>query len=203
MLDALQPFLPKGSANIVTEMLRDESFHLIVSRPRKTKLGDFRPPRNGETPQLTVNGNLNQYAFLITLVHEIAHLKIWNKHKNRVSPHGDEWKNLYSGLLTQFLNKGIFPPHVEVALRQHVNQPKYTTGADAKLTLALRQFDGPSDLVSLKELPIGTNFNLSGRQFVLGEKLRSRYLCVDVANGKKYRVHGLAQVAPENIAKMA
>ena len=202
MLNALVPFLPKNTVQIVAEMLRDENYHLIVSKPRKTKLGDFRPPRKGEVPRLTVNGNLNQYAFLITLVHEIAHLKIWNKHKNKVMPHGNEWKNLYAGLLTNFINKQLLPSDVEIALKNHINQPKYTTGADTKLTLALRKYDEPTGLISLREIPVGTNFTLGNRQFVLGEKLRTRFLCVDVENGKKYRVHGLAQVAPDYSVKL-
>jgi len=202
MLSALVPFLPDGSLTIVEEMLRDENYHLIVSRPRKTKLGDFRPPHKNEVPRLTVNGNLNRYAFLITLVHEVAHLKIWNKHKNKVKPHGQEWKNLYSDLLSRFLYRHIFPEDVERAVLNHVNQPKYTTGADVKLTLALRQYDKPTGLISLKEIPIGTNFTLGNRSFVLGEKLRTRFLCVDLENGKKYRVHGLAQVAPDYSSKL-
>ena len=133
---------------------------------------------------------------------EIAHLKIWNKHHNKVKPHGQEWKNLYADLLSRFLNQNIFPADVELAVKEHTNQPKYTTGADAQLTLALRQFDKPTGLISLSEIPTGTNFVLGSRSFVLGEKLRTRFLCVDLANGKKYRVHGLAQVAPDYSRKL-
>lgn len=202
MLDDLIPFLPQGSVGIVELMLKDESYHLIVSRPRKTKLGDFKSPRQGEVPQLTVNGNLNQYAFLITLVHEIAHLKIWNKHKNKVKPHGIEWKNLYANLLSQFLGKEILPQHLEIALKNHIAQPKYTTGADVKLSIELRKYDEANNFATLNELTEGTQFRLGKRAFILGEKLRSRYLCVDVENGKKYRVHGLAQVEAEMPNKM-
>jgi len=202
MLDDLTPFLPQGTVPIIEQMLKDESYHLIVSRPRKTKLGDFRSPRPGETPQLTVNGNLNPFSFLITLVHEIAHLKIWNKHKNKVKPHGSEWKNLYAQLLSEFIGKELLPKHLEIALKNHIAQPKYTTGADIKLSLELRKYDEANNFTTLSELVEGTQFKLGKRAFILGEKLRSRYLCVDVENGKKYRVHGLAQVEAELPNKM-
>jgi len=202
MLKALSPFLPEGSLTIIEKMLNNESYHLIVSKPRKTKLGDFKSPKPGETPQITVNGNLNSYAFLITLVHEIAHLKIWNKHKGKVKPHGKEWKNLYAALLKEFIGTNIFPMQLEEALKKHILQPKYTTGADAKLTLELRKYDDDNNLVTLRELPTGTPFKLGNRAFILGEKLRSRFLCVDIENNKKYRVHGLAQVETEFSAKL-
>ena len=39
-----------------------------------------------------MNNNLNKYSFLITITHEIAHMMIWEKHQNKVDPHGEEWK---------------------------------------------------------------------------------------------------------------
>ena len=59
---------------------------------RNSRYGDYTAPRNGQNHLITVNHNLNKYAFLITLVHEVAHLVTYNNHRHRVSPHGGEWK---------------------------------------------------------------------------------------------------------------
>jgi hypothetical protein len=180
-------------------MLKDEVFHIVVTRPRKTKLGDFRHPRPGEVPRLTVNGNLEPNNFLITLVHEVAHLKIWRKHKNTVKPHGDEWKNCYSALLTGFLGKGFFPENLEKALLAHVKMPKYTSVADQQLMRALRlemNEAGTDDAKYVEDLSKGQAFYLQNRIFVIEEKLRKNYLCKELPSGKKYRVSALARVMP-------
>jgi len=203
MLKELEPFLPQGALPKIMDMLKDESYHLVITKPRKTKLGDFRPPKKGETPKITVNGNLNPYTFLITLVHEIAHLKIWNSHKNRVKPHGREWKDLYSDLLKQFVHQSIFPTEVEAVIQQHIKKPTYSSHSDTELTLALRKFDEPSSTVELNSLEIGQPFELANRKFVIDKKLRTRFLCTDLENQKKYRVHGLALVTPLHSKELA
>lgn len=198
-LKPLEPFLPAGTLPLIQEMLKDEVYHIVITRPRKTKLGDFRHPRPGETPRLTVNGNLEPNNFLITLVHEIAHLKIWNKHKNKVKPHGDEWKNCYSELLSRFLDKGFFSPTLETALVAHVRLPKYTSVADQQLMRALRpekQESTADEGKYVEELNRGDAFFLQKRIFVVEEKLRKNYLCKELPSGKKYRVSALARVMP-------
>lgn len=197
MFDKIDPFLPPGAVNIVAEILSGESFHLVITKPRKTKLGDFKPPKPGETPRLTVNGNLNPYSFLITLVHEIAHLKIWNTHRNKVKPHGAEWKNMYSALLSRFVQAGVFPAEIAEEVTNHMLNPGYSSVTDHQLTLALRKYDDHQNVLpTLAELPDGSLFLLANRKFKRGEKLRKRYVCTDLADGRKYRVHALAQVLP-------
>lgn len=203
MLSKLEPFLPDGSLPKIEELLKNESYHLVITKPRKTKLGDFRPPKKGETPKITVNGNLNSYSFLITLIHEIAHLKIWNAHKNRVKPHGVEWKNLYSELLKIFVDLSVFPSEVEMVVQKHIQNPKYSSYSDTQLTLALRKFDEPTSTVELNSLLVGQVFELANRKFVVDKKLRTRYLCTDLNNQKKYRVHGLALVTPLHSKELA
>ena len=202
MLKNLTPFLPEGTLPLVEAMLKDESFHLVITKPRKTKLGDFRPPQRGETPRLTVYGNLNPYAFLITLVHEVAHLKTWNRYKNRVKPHGQEWKDCYKDLLLTFVGQNVFPPEVEQIVYNHAQKPGYSSASDAELTLALRAFDEPDGTTTLNTMQPGDQFTLNGRHFQIDQKLRTRFLCTDLTNGKKYRVHGLAQVEPFHSAKL-
>jgi SprT protein len=202
MFDSLEPFVPEGSLPLLKDLLAGEDFHLVVSKPRSTKHGDFKPPQNGNVPRLSVNGNLNSYSFLITLVHEIAHLKVWHQYKNRVKPHGNEWKNTYAQLLMRFIQAGVFPAELQPVLINHCKKPGYASGTDEHLTRALRNYDNVSRLMCLDDLPVGSHFKLGKRTFKLGEKLRKRYLCEEVHSGKKYRVHALAEVIPLPSMKM-
>lgn len=194
MIEKLAPFLPEGALPIVQEQFKNERYHLIVTQPRKTKHGDFRPGMNGANPRITVNGNLNPFAFLITLVHELAHLKVWNSHKNTVKPHGEVWKNCYANLLKAYAEKNIFPETLQPAIIQHIQNPKYASCADANLTIALRKFDDEPTTTLLQELPLGTTFQFNNRIFISQKKLRTRYVCTDQNNGLNYRIHGLAEV---------
>ena len=80
----LQKYIPVDAVDMVFEMIRQYKVHLKVSRKRSSKLGDYRSPHNGNGHQITVNHDLNPYAFLITLVHEFAHLLTWEKYRNKV-----------------------------------------------------------------------------------------------------------------------
>ena len=76
-------------------------------------LGDYRNAVNGKNHRVTVNGNLNTYAFLITLLHELAHLLAYEQYGNRIFAHGKEWKSIYGKLLHDFLSRKIFPEDIE------------------------------------------------------------------------------------------
>ncbi len=89
----LANYIPQQAVDLMAEWILDFNFDLRITKERNSKLGDYRNPTPGERHKISVNHNLNQYAFLITLVHEIAHLHTWEKHKWKVKPHGDEWKN--------------------------------------------------------------------------------------------------------------
>ena len=55
-----------------------------------------------------MNGDLNPYSFLITTLHEFAHLHTFQQHGNRVNPHGDEWKTNFRKLLIDMIKKIFF-----------------------------------------------------------------------------------------------
>jgi hypothetical protein len=58
----------------------------------------------------------------------------------------------------------------------------------------LRNYDAPSDDISLEEIPIASYFALKGRVFEKGLLRRSRYLCKELMSGKEYLIHALATV---------
>ena len=54
--------------------------------------------------------------FLITLLHELAHLLTFEKWANKVSAHGKEWKAVFGQLLAQFIEHDIFPDDIKKSI---------------------------------------------------------------------------------------
>src|SRR6478735_422827 len=98
-ISALQDFLPVNTYKPVLAYLQHYHVHLTVARERKSILGDYRHRTGAENHRISVNGNLNKYSFLITLLHELAHLLTFEQHGNQVYSHGKEWKAVYGSLL--------------------------------------------------------------------------------------------------------
>jgi hypothetical protein len=193
----LRKYLPDGTEEIIIEWLQQYRIHLHVSRNRVTKLGDFRP-RPGEAVQkITVNYDLNPYEFLITLVHEIAHVEVWKHHRNRARPHGREWKSVYGRMLGSFLNKGLFPQDLEKALSRHAARPLAASGSDLELARVLKNYD-ISTRITLEDLPDRASFRIhNGKRFRKMEKSRKRFRCLCLDNKKIYMVHPMTRVVPE------
>src|ERR1700750_1178375 len=97
-LTRLQDYLPVGTYDAVIDFLNKYRVHLTVSRERKSILGDYRHRTQADNHRISINGNLNKYAFLITLLHELAHLLTFEQFGNRVMSHGKEWKHIYGQL---------------------------------------------------------------------------------------------------------
>lgn len=184
----LQDYLPPGTYEPVLTYLRQHKVHLTVARQRKSILGDYRHRTKLDNHRISVNGNLNKYSFLITLLHELAHLLTFEQHGNQVYSHGKEWKGIYASLLAQFLQHKIFPDDIEQELLRSLRNPAASTCAEDGLLRVLRRYDEGAELHRLvEELPLNTLFRTSdGRIFQKKEKLRKRFRCVEIATGKVY-----------------
>lgn len=186
-LEYLSKFIPPAAVPRVLEYLHQYKVHLTITRERKSILGDYRHATTDKNHRISVNGNLNPYAFLITLVHELAHLVTFIQFKHQVAPHGREWKNCYAMLLKDFLGNEIFPPVVEQALKQSMHDLPASSCADEGLMRVLKKFDQDNGLVMVEQLPEGHLFDIGeGRIFKKGKKLRKRFQCVEVETGKLY-----------------
>jgi len=184
----LQQYLPAGTAPAVIGYLQQYKVHLTITRERKTVLGDYRHPARGNGHRISVNGNLNTYAFLVTLLHELAHLVTFEQHGNRVAAHGREWKDMFAGLLAQFIQHGVFPADLEKELLESLKNPAASSCAEAGLLRALRNYDKKKEHHHLvEELAPGALFRTrEGRVFRKEERLRKRFKCTEVATGKIY-----------------
>ena len=191
----LSQYMPEGAAPIIARWIDYFQCEFKISKNRATKLGDYRHPFKGIGHKISVNNNLNNYAFLVTTVHEFAHLLTWNEHKNKVKPHGEEWKRNFKRMMVPFIDKGFFPEDVQQAIVSYLNNPSAASCTDLKLSRALKKYDELLHVLRLEELPIHALFTIKdGRQFKKGERLRKRYRCVCINNGNTYLFNPLAEV---------
>ena len=84
----LAQYMPPAAAPVISRWIDYFQCEFKVSRSRDTKYGDYRHPYQGKGHRISVNYNLNPYAFLVTTVHEFAHLLTWNEHQRKAKPHG-------------------------------------------------------------------------------------------------------------------
>ena len=184
----LQSYLPEGSFDEVLQYLKHYKVHLTITRQRESILGDYRHAHEGKTHRISVNGNLNKYAFLITLLHELAHLFTYERFGHRVMAHGAEWKDEFSKILAKFLLKKIFPADIQKALMRTLQNPAASSCGDEKLLRVLHNYDEKAAGVLLVEqVPVDGLFSIKGgRIFKRGEKVRKRYKCVEVKTGKLF-----------------
>ena len=195
----LHKYIPEKAVPVIAEWIYKFDFKLKIKKSRSSKYGDYRPPVKGENHQITINHDMNKYAFLITLIHEIAHLSNWNKHQDKVKPHGEEWKIHYKLLMQQFLNPEIFPVDVITALRKYMNNPAASSCSDINLLRTLKRYDQRQDTVLLEELAFGTLFSYNnGRHFVKGEQVRKRFKCKEVKTSRMYLFNPLTEVQPHS-----
>jgi SprT protein len=187
-ISTLQDYLPEGTYDPVVQYLNLYHVHLTVARERKSVLGDYRHRTKLESHRISVNGNLNKYAFLITLLHELAHLLTFEQFGNRVQSHGGEWKKIFGQLLAQFIQHKNFPADIETALLKSLHNPAASSCADEHLLRTLKKYDkGNEHLVFIESLPEGSLFKThDGRVFKKGEKVRKRFKGVEVNSGRLY-----------------
>ena len=190
----LAKYIPLSTVERIAELIIFFGVHLRITRERSTKLGDFTPAEGVRGHKITVNHNLNPYAFLITLVHELAHFVNWNRHGDSVKPHGTEWKQHFKELMEPFLNEEVFPEAVLHTVRKYLRNPAASSCVDEDLLRALRAYDTDPTLL-LEDLPENALFKLkTGRVFRKGEQRRKYFTCMELESRKQYLVNPLAEV---------
>ncbi len=194
--EALKTYIPEGSFDLVMPLILQYKVHLLVTRERQTKLGDYRNAHYGKNHRISVNGNLNSFAFLITLLHELAHLLAFEQYGHKIAPHGKEWKQLYGGLLKDFLVANIFPEDIQKELELILHNPAASSCAEDGLLRVLRRYDKASlGKILVEDLKIGDRFMIrGGRIFERGEQLRKRIRCLELPEKRTYLFSPLYEV---------
>jgi hypothetical protein len=193
---ALARYIPAAAVDTCFEWVHKYRIKVRVKHSRQSKYGDYRPPQRGEGHVITINHDLNPYAFLITFTHEVAHLTTWLRYRDTVSPHGAEWKAEFRQLLKGFMHQHIFPDDVLEALQHSIQNPAASGCGDTGLTRALRRYDLKSeDWIHLEEVPFNAMFSIrNGQHFVKGARLRKNFECFEVRTRHKYFIHPLMEV---------
>lgn len=195
-LEAIKRYIPPAAAEQILGYVNHYKVHLTITRERKTVLGDYRHATTYKTHRISVNGNLNKYSFLITLIHELAHLVTFIQYRHAVDPHGKQWKSIYAALLKDFLTVEIFPVDILNALKQSMHDLPASSCSDEKLMRVLRNYDVVQDgVVVIEQIPEGAVFDAgNGKLFKKGKKLRKRYQCQEISSGQVYLFNPIYEV---------
>ncbi|MDX1327094.1 MAG: SprT-like domain-containing protein, partial [Arenibacter sp.] len=108
MQETLGKYIPERAVGLCMQLIKENHINLKIVNERVTRHGDYRRLANGKHV-ITVNVSLNKYRFLLTLVHEIAHLLAFEKYGRTIKPHGVEWKRTFQLLMLPFLRPEVFP----------------------------------------------------------------------------------------------
>jgi SprT protein len=197
-IDYLRRWIPENAAQLSLDYLNHYNVHLTITRERKSVLGDYRHATRTSNHRISVNGNLNAYSFLITLIHELAHLVTFMEYGNRVQSHGKEWKSIYRKMLEEYIKLTVFPGDILAALKKSLHNLPASSCADEDLMRVLKRYDEQSgDLLLVEQIPEGGCFSLEDqRVFRKGKKLRKRYQCMELATGKLYLFSPIYEVKP-------
>ena len=195
-LQQLNSYLPEGAFDGVVEYIVAHKVHLTITRERTTVLGDYRNKHLNRNHRISVNGNLNKYSFLITLLHELGHLLTYEKYGNKIPAHGPQWKNEFGKILAGFISQKIFPPDIERELLLTLKNPAASSCAEASLLRVLRKYDPHKPGVFLlEELPEKSFFKVkNGKIFSKGNRIRKRFLCQDMTTKKMFLFSPVAEV---------
>lgn len=188
--------MPTAAAPLIGRWIDYFKCEFKISRNRNSKFGDYRPPFQGKGHRISVNYNLNHYAFLVTTVHEFAHLHTWNQHQDKVKPHGAEWKQNFKRMMQPFFDQQVFPADIQQAITRYLNNPAASSCSDLHLYRTLRSYDAHNpDVVTVEKLPPQTLFKFKdGRVFKKGEQLRKRFKCVEMTTKRVYLFSPVAEV---------
>lgn len=192
----LSTYIPADAAPLIGRWIDYFRCEFKVSRNRNTKFGDYRPPHNGKGHRISVNYDLNPYAFLVTTVHEFAHLHTWNEHKHKAKPHGAEWKANFKKMMQPFFKMDIFPADVKHAIASYLDNPAASSCSDLTLYRSLRMYDTrPDSITTVEKLPLKAVFKLKdGRVFKKEDKLRKRFKCIEIESNRVYLFSPVAEV---------
>lgn len=195
MSNVLQKYLPEHAVENCFELIKANHVHLKIVNERQTRHGDYRKDAQG-FHLITVNSSLNKYRFLITLIHEIAHLVAFEKYGRMIKPHGEEWKTTFQRLMVPFIRPEIFPNQLLPLLARHFRNPKASSDTDAKLAIALKAFDEKeTEKNYIFEIPMGSSFRIHNGKIFKKIALRvKRYECMEVSSGRMYLFQPNAEV---------
>ncbi len=183
----LQEHIPIAALNYCLHLTKSYRFKLELSFNRKSKFGHYRFLPATKTHVISINKGLPKPMFLLTFIHELAHMEVMLTHGRQVKPHGHHWKFAFTQMMLPLLNNEVFTAEVLAALRKHFKNPKASLSADPLLFNLLMPPSTPGQL-TVGEVEEGATFIIKNRHFVKVKSRRTRALCYEPASQGNYLI---------------
>lgn len=196
----LSKHIPANSLPYCLRLWEEKPFNFTISKSRKSKLGDFRYRRDRGIQTITINGDLNPYQFLLTFIHEVAHLHTFLNFGIEIAPHGQEWKQTFQKLISPLLSVQVFPRDLLIPLQRHMRAPKASSAQDLFLMKEMSKYDLQKDRSGLT--PSRSQPGKSIFRFLLLQWGKSKRYCLSIKlYWRRRRLIGLGNttILPENL----
>lgn len=194
-LDLISPLLPEGAVALASSWLQIPGLSLRLNRRRSHRLGAFQRHRDG-TMSIMMNIHQDEYAFLITLAHEVAHMQVYMRYGSAVAPHGKEWKSACRDLMMEAVRLPELPDDIREVMLAIARLPKSTHFSDKVVSRVLLRYSPVHAGQNLLcDLPAGVRFAMpNGKIYIKGEKNRTRYRCKLDGTSRFYLITGTVPV---------
>lgn len=193
MKEVFEQYLPINASTYCEEVSSKHEFELALSFNRKSKFGHYKYWPQTKSHTISINKGLSQPLFLVTFLHELAHLEVMTIFGRNAKPHGNEWKNSFRNLMFPILNPHFFDPKLLSILAKHLKNPKASLAADPKLWDILFPINS-TDKLYLRDIKNGDDFIFKNRLFKKVKSRRTRALCYESKSGNNYLVPLLATI---------
>ncbi len=195
----LTTYIGEVPAIYIEKFTRGLVLKLKVTKERDSKYGDYLPSVKGKPQRITVNGNLDKFSFLITLLHELAHLKAFEIYGKKIKSHGKEWKSEFVKIINDAITNNLFPNEfADIIKEQYVIKKDFSYSSRIKIIDAINKHLNINIPKRLEDFPVNASVLLINgmRVKIIGTK-RTRYLCRCINDNKMYYVQKKIEVIPE------
>lgn len=190
-ISLLEKYLPENCLPYLKKWFGDYVIHIKITRGRNSKLGDYRKMVD-KSHQITINSTLQPPLFFFVLTHELAHLLAFENYGHRISPHGAEWKNTFRIMLLESF--AVYDEDLKPIILKFSKSPKANFMSSPDLVRYFHIEDYEDESSYIEDLEIKDQFIYRKQIYIIEEKRKKNYLCIQLDTGKKYIFKPLARV---------
>lgn len=190
-ISLLEKYLPDNCLPYLKKWFGDYVIHIKITRGRNSKLGDYRKMVD-KSHQISINSTLQPQLFFFVLTHELAHLLAFDNYGHRISPHGAEWKNTFRIMLLESF--AVYDDDLKPIIFKFSKSPKANFMSSPDLVRYFHIEDYEDESSYIEDLEIKNQFIYRKQIYIIEEKRKKNYLCIQLDTGKKYIFKPLARV---------